>query len=233
MWYALEEVLTEWCGEYRVGNLFCLRAIDAPAIVTHLKKFIVSDGKEPLHEGLRYAALNPNALHKYGSLEVRTLQGCHEPKAIADWVAILARLHRLSGQFRDPTEIVGLFSQGGPVSFFKHLLGELADGVKEKSGMSDNQISSSMFRGIRFAQQLAYCRDWSVYRKLEVKPDPFGRELRKVAAKLSAQSVPVILEDAAASYNDLSFIEPEYDTPSENPPATPSAWSAYATGSTY
>jgi hypothetical protein len=190
MWYALEEILTEWCGEYRVGNLFCLRAVDASAIITHLRNFIKSDGEMGLGEILRYAALNPHSLHKYGSIEARTLQGCHEAKPIGQWVSILAQLHKLSGEFEDPTELVNRFSAGGPMSFFKMLLGDKVDIVRERCLWSDDEIAASMFRGIRFAQQLAYCRDWSMFKTLEIRPDPFGRDVRKLIPKIQAMSNP-------------------------------------------
>jgi hypothetical protein len=85
LYFALEEVLTEWCGEHRVGNLFCLRSRDAEAIITHIKRFICSDGLYELPNDLHYAGLNANALHKYGSLEIRTLQGCSDPNVIQTW----------------------------------------------------------------------------------------------------------------------------------------------------
>lgn len=198
-WYAVEEVLTEWCGEYRVGNLFCLRAVDASALVTYAKKFLSSDGAYPFSEMLRYGALNPFALHKYGSLEVRTLQGCHEAKPIADWVAMLARLHNQATEFKNPTDIIDLFSSGGPISFFKKLLGDMAEVAQAGSGMDNERLAEAMFRGIRFAQQIAYCRDWSAYKPFEVKPCPFGRDTRKLVTKILAQETP--------SFEP----EPEYD----------------------
>src|SRR5690349_22399742 len=36
MYLSVEDILTGWCGDHRVGNLFCLRAKDTPAIVTEL-----------------------------------------------------------------------------------------------------------------------------------------------------------------------------------------------------
>jgi hypothetical protein len=189
LWYALEEPLTEFCGEHRVGNLFCLRAVDAPAIITHLRTFIREDGSYPLNEMLHYAGMNPNALHKFGSLEVRTLKGCISPEPIETWISILERLYKLSADFPDPREIPASFSSGGPLSFFDNLLGDKADIVRAGIGWSNQDISDAMYRGVRLAQSLCYCRDWDEFKAIEVKPDPFGRDSRKLAGKIAAQAV--------------------------------------------
>jgi hypothetical protein len=109
-YYILEEILTEWCGDNRVGNLFCLRAKDAPALITHVKAFVKLNGSCPFNSDIHhYAALNTHALHKYGSLEFRTLRGVLDPQPILDWVAILRRLYDLSADFADPRLIVDQF----------------------------------------------------------------------------------------------------------------------------
>lgn len=186
LWFALEEPLTEFCGEHRVGNLFCLRAVDAPAIITQLKHFITSDGAMGIPEHFHYAGLNPNALMKYGSIEVRTLRGCSDPNQIQFWIGLLERLYDLSKEFKDPREAVALFSSGGPQSYFDNILGSYASGIRNTIGWSDNQINDAMYRGIRFAQDLAYCRDWDAFEALTLNDDPFGRDPKKMAKKIVA-----------------------------------------------
>lgn len=188
LWYCLEEVLTEWCGEHRVGNLFCLRAKDAPAIIAQLRQFIKRDGGVQLSEHLHYAGLNAHALAKYGSLEVRTLRGCTDPQTILDWVGILERLYTLSGEFNDPRDICALFSSEGPLAFFENVLRDKTMVVRSAINWSDDQIRDAMYTGIRLAQDLCYCRDWSEYNPVKLKPDPWGRNLKTVAKKLQAQT---------------------------------------------
>lgn len=184
LYFAFEEVLTEWCGDHRVGNLFCLRAKDAPAILSSIRRFIESDGRNMIHDGHHYAGLNANALHKFGSLEFRSLRGCSKPDVILDWVRILERLYVLSGEFEDPREICGIFSAEGPLAFFDSILGEMAPVVRRGIQMDEDQIRTSMYEGVRLAQDLCYCRDWSVFKGVEVRKDPFGRDARKVAKRL-------------------------------------------------
>lgn len=184
LWFCMEEVLTEWCGEHRVGNLFCLRAKDAPAMISMIRRFIQSDGKNTFPESVHYAGLNTHALQKFGSIEIRMLRGVSQPQVILDWVAILRRLYELSAKFPDPRDICGTFSAEGPASFFEAVLGDQAQTVRNGISFSEDRICDSMYAGIRLAQDLCYCRDWSIFQPVDIKADPFGRSLNKVMAKM-------------------------------------------------
>jgi hypothetical protein len=184
LYYTLEECLTEWCGEHRVGNLFCLRGIDAPGTVTSLKSFIRCDGEYPLSECLHYAGLNPNALKKFGSLEVRTLRGCSDPKIIETWVSVLERLYTLSADFPDPREVCTMLSEMGSLAWFETILGDKASIIRNAISFTDSDIDQSIKTGIRLAQDLCYCRDWSMYNPVDLKPDPFKRPAKKIIKKL-------------------------------------------------
>src|SRR3546814_4763102 len=85
LYFLVEELLTAWCGEHRVGNLFCLRAKDAPAIVSEIKKTLQNE-KIYFHDGMHYAGLNAGALTKFGSVEIRSLRGVNDKQIIEDWV---------------------------------------------------------------------------------------------------------------------------------------------------
>lgn len=181
LYLCFEEVLTEWCGDHRVGNLFCLRGKDAPGALTKIKRFIQSDGQTELHDNLHYAGLNTNALTKFGSLEIRTLRGPTEFSIIQDWVSILERLYKLSSEYLDPRDIPALFSRQGPLQFFNTVLGDQGSVVRAGIDFDDERIRDSMYEGIRLAQDLCYCRDWGNFKPVDLKDDPFGRDMRKVA----------------------------------------------------
>lgn len=195
LYIIVEEMLSKWCGDHRVGNLFCLRAKDAPGIVRQIKWFIQTDGGSALNDHLHYSAMNANALFQYGSLEFRTLRGCPDPQTIKDWVKMLERLYNLSAEFEDPREICQQLSAYGPTEFFYFIFGNTLDILMKGLDMSPDEVESSIFEGMRLAQELCYCRDWTAFRSLIVKPDPFGRKTSLVAAKLKAASLedgPVI-----------------------------------------
>lgn len=189
LYFAFEEILTEWCGDTRIGNLFCLRAKDAPAIITAFRKFIASDGNMPIHKRLRYAAINPHSLLKFGSLEIRTLRGTDDPQLILNWIRILQRFYNLSETFDDPRNVCEGFSGTGPLAFFDEILGEMAPVVRSGIKMNDNDIRESLYEGIRFSQDICYCRNWEDLKNQEVRRDPFGRSPKMVMKKIRARSV--------------------------------------------
>lgn len=176
MWYALEEILTKWCGDHRVGNLFCLRAKDAHGVITAVKKYIQYDGNWSLADGFHYAGMNCQALQKFGSLEIRTLRGPTEPDPILDWVSILERLYVLSGDYPDPRDIIANFSGHDPVEFMDMLLGPWGEAVRSEVEMTTEQIRDSLYEGIRLAQDVSYCRDWSHFSPFPEGDDPFRRD---------------------------------------------------------
>lgn len=176
LYFIVEELLTQWCGEHRVGNLFCLRARDATGIITCLKKFIQNDMQTEITQGFHYAGLNANALHKFGSIEIRTLRGVMDKRTILHWVAILRRLYELSAEYPDPRQVVEGFSGEGPSAFLEKVLGPLTGVVVNEIGWGNTQINASVYHGVRLAQDLCYCRDWSDYNPTEVETDPFGRK---------------------------------------------------------
>lgn len=206
LYYIVEIPLTEWCGEHRVGNLFCLRAIDAPAQVSNLKKFFQSNGETPIPEQLHYAALNTNALKKFGSIEIRNLRGCSDPTVILDWIETIERLYKLSEEFKDPRTICTSLSSIGPLAFFDEILGSKAPLIRKDSKMTDQEISEAVYEGVRIAQDICYSVDWDFYKPMKLKPDPFSRNQKTVAKKLQAAS----MSSVGSGYDFLSSAQPSY-----------------------
>jgi hypothetical protein len=183
LWIILEAPLTEWCGEHRVGNLFCLGAQDAPALVSHLRRFIQSDMTYKLREGLHYAGMNPHSITQMGSLEFRTLEGTKDPEQIKKWLRILRRLYDLSAEYPNPARICDTFSSEGPLAFFDSLLGDQATTVRRGISMSDDRLREVLYDSVRLSQDICYCRDWVSFKAKKVKPDPFGRNPGRVARR--------------------------------------------------
>lgn len=224
MYYVLEEILTQWCGEHRVGNLFCLSLKDAPGIMQQVQAFIASDGKVRPQDNLHYAGMSFYAIQKFGSLEFRTLRGVSDPKIIEDWVTIIRRLYDHSANFPDPRVLVETFSSSGPLGWFENVLGDAAKIVRDGlPNLDDEAIRNSMYENIRIAQDLCYCRDWDNFEALNIKADPFGRRPAKVVQSLQAFDAEGELQ-SDADISDLSdFIDedaiPDFETATQAPPA--------------
>lgn len=221
LYFCFEEVLVEWCGDHRVGNLFCLRGKDAPGIITKIKRFIQSDGQTELSDGLHYSGLNANALTKFGSLEVRSMRGPTDLSIIVQWVKILERLYNLSAEFTDPRDIPAQFSAQGPLTFFETILGEEGIVLRQGIDFDDERIRDSMYEGIRLAQDLCYCRDWGNFKPVDMKDDPFGRDIRKVSKNYFTQlanyapSAPLLPQPS--QWTELSTATASLAEPEEEP----------------
>jgi len=183
LYMSVEDLLTEWCGSHRVGNLFCLRSKDAPAISQVLKEFLCgvkSMRMSPFPDGFHYAGLNLGALTKFGSLEVRTMRGATTPEEVIRWVEVLRHIYDLSESFEDPRAICENFSGHDPYEYAKMVLGQHCDTIITETGFTTDRLRGSLYEGIRIAQDLCYCRDWSDYVPTKIAPDPFRRNPKKV-----------------------------------------------------
>jgi len=201
LYMSVEDLLTEWCGSHRVGNLFCLRSKDAPAISQVLKEFLCgvkTMRMSPFPDSFHYAGLNLAALTKFGSLEVRTMRGATTPEEVIRWVEVLRHIYDLSESFEDPRAICENFSGHDPYEYAKMVLGQHCDTIITETGFSTDRLRGSLYEGIRIAQDLCYCRDWSDYVPTKIAPDPFRRNPKKVLESMG-------LGDSPSSPSPIAF----------------------------
>lgn len=234
-WFCFEDVLTEFCGDHRVGNLFCLRASDAPNIVTEFIRVLRFGPDTRINERYHYANWNIEALQKFGSIEIRTMRGTPDKETLQFWLAIIDKIYRASEKYQDPREAISLFSAYGPRGFFTHVFEELSDNIIQALPDHCRQhqwLESKLYEGVRMAQPIAYCVDWDSYEKLQPTDDPFNRNHRHalsfITAKMGEQSntgpglpSPVssmytISLDTLSSTSFLSSPEPEYHEEDED-----------------
>lgn len=157
VWFIFESLLLDWCGEERVGNLFCLRGSDAEVSLQRLASAVRYSRYNTIgdQEGLRYAALNYAALAKFGSLEFRSLAGVYDEDTINLWVRILLSLKDFASNYDSPPEIIQEYSRSGAEEFLHQALpGDLWKSVYNKS------FKDQMQQGMRLIQGVAYCVNW-------------------------------------------------------------------------
>lgn len=208
LWFCVEELLAAWCGDHRVGNLFCLRAKDAPAIVSRFKDFFLADGSYNFSNGNHYAGFNGNALNKFGSIEIRYLRGTTEPETIKTWVKILKRLYDMSAEFTDPRDVCSDLSGYGPYPFLERILGEYTSTVVEGSGMTYHQVTNSVYEGVRYAQDICYCRDWSLVKQADVANNPFRRKKASSSYLADVQWAPMPASSSLSQFADVYSSSP-------------------------
>lgn len=168
IYLILEEVLVEYCGETREGNLFCLRACDAEYLIYRLTRAANHRHfRELVDDNLRYASMNVKALGTYGSLEFRAMRGTRDLSVIETWATILVGLREHAKTYTDPTDIVNGFSEGEVDGFLDAALGEHAHMFKK----GDYRLK--LMRGMRQAQDVAFCCKWQDF--LEPEKQMFGQ----------------------------------------------------------
>lgn len=161
IYLILENILVKWCGNYRQGNLFCLRACDAEYLLEEIsaaandkKKMYVQRFKT---DNLRYASMNVKALGDYGSLEFRAMRGTRDLDLIYKWAETLLGLREFACSFDNPQAIIEMFSMTGPSGFAREALG--ANAAMFNCPNHDKLV----WDGMRNAQDIAYCTDWQKF----------------------------------------------------------------------
>lgn len=158
LYWLFEEVLTEYCGDYRNGNLFCLKTSNAEAIYRNVQDLVraIENGNGSLfiarldNNRYKYSGLNIVPLRNLGSVEVRTHPGCTDVRLIDRWVQILYMIYKKAGTFANPVEIINrLFGYKGKREFFELIFEEYSEFLNLKD------LDDKMKNGIWYATSVA------------------------------------------------------------------------------
>lgn len=164
LYIILEEVLVKHCGQYREGNLFCLRTCDADYLLAQLQNAATDKNFRALvTDQLRYASMNVKALGTYGSLEFRAMRGTRDLELIYNWAAVLLNLREVAKQYESPYKIIEGFSEGEARTFLTNALG-----VHAEDYMCEG-FERMLCDGMRRAQDVAYCVDWNDFHEVAKK----------------------------------------------------------------
>lgn len=160
----LEDLLVNFCGEYREGNLFCLRIKDADYLLYKLEEVARDKNyREFNNDILRYASMNVLSLHKFGSLEFRAMRGTRDLNLIGDWAEILLNLRNVSGKFATPAELYQYASANTPEALLELFLGYF------KEGLCDSKdVDTYVLDGLNRAHHLAMNTDWDSFITKEI-----------------------------------------------------------------
>ncbi len=195
-YYILEDLLFDFAGRERAGNLFCLRAKDAQAVIWTLIRAIQSGNPGPLlmNDQIRYGALNLKALTEHGSLEVRSFRGTEDFNAIRQWYRILHELRQSVENFKDPQDVIFSMSSLGDKGFLNTIFSrEIAELV---SGLPN--VHERLLEGARLIQDFAFgIPDWTYDAKQtsaplnETEPAALGDMFRAAIQAREAAGRPV------------------------------------------
>lgn len=152
-----EEVLVDWAGPERAGNLFCLRAKDSQYYIEMLESVLKKGSFKDWREDVRYAACNVASIPKFGSLEFRALRGTVDINLIQTWIKILLVLKDKAAEYESPIDIVEDFNQLGPLPFFRQTFAR-EEVIRNALGSTSN-LSAKLWDGLRMMRDVAYCID--------------------------------------------------------------------------
>lgn len=157
LYFLFEEVLGEYCGNARNGNLFCLKTSTAEEtyrrVVTLAEAIEEGTGLEAMrnlnNDILKYSGLNIVPLRTLGSLEVRTHPGTADIAMIDRWVRILNQLYTKADTFLSPVEILTrLIGDRSKLSFAERIF----EGYEQYLPMTD--LDRKMHDGIWYSAAL-------------------------------------------------------------------------------
>lgn len=171
LYLILEDILVEYCGKERIGNVFCLRASDAEGMIDRIRRAIKKGEYANMgQDGMRYAAINTKALADHGSLEFRAFRGTVDPKLINQWVEILLEIKDAAMKYDNPQQICVDFSVLGPKGFVQKVF--TAD--NQRTILAYPNVEKRLFDGVRLAQDIAYSiPDWTPVKVEEKGVDGF------------------------------------------------------------
>ena len=158
--YAIfEELLVEFSGPDRRGNLFCLRAKDAEHFIQIMESGLQQDDySEIFDKGLRYTACNMASVNKFGSLEFRSMRGTVDQELIQLWVDILLLIRDKALEYKDPQDIVKDFEKYGPEVFLKKITASRIDVYTLLQSFPE--YKQKMWDGLRLMRDVAYAITW-------------------------------------------------------------------------
>lgn len=206
IYFIVEELLNQYCGPDRDGNLFCLKTSVAESTF-HTAKDIVESadvGVEFLRHTvgrlqntqLKYSALNLYALRHFGSLEVRTHPGSSDVGIIDRWVHILWSLMLYARRHKNPQTIVNnYYDSADKKAFLLSVFGEY-----RKYFNLDN-LEERLSDGIFYATLIANSsQNWSNFGN---NPPKAVRERKVVKTKpfdgLTNDQIQLMLNTIAAN----------------------------------
>lgn len=161
LYMTLEELMVEYCGEFRQGNLFCLRAKDAEYLPMFLAGVAQQGRWDRLYtDKVRYGSLNVASLRKYGSLEFRAMRGTRDLEVVHTWTDMLLRIREAACKFKTPDEVISAMSLSGPVDFIRDVLGDKAGEL-----LQFDDIERKVYEGVRISQEVAFATQWHKFFK--------------------------------------------------------------------
>lgn len=179
LWGIFEEVLVNWCGPSRIGNLFALRLKDTARGVRIWQDFIQT-GKNKFSADYKYMALNGSRLRDLGTFEIRSLEGCTSPDRPVKWIEALLAIRTLAETWDQSPALFIDRAMDEPRVFFEQLFNKLPifpELIEANVEDFNTDIERAIENGAKMMLPTANALDWDKIIPLSKEvyiPNPFG-----------------------------------------------------------
>lgn len=162
LYYLVEDMLLEWSGPDRKGNLFCLRAQDATFQIEQMAKALKGgEFSHVVNNEYRYAAMNLAALSAHGSLEFRSMKGNVDIETIENWVSILLALKdAATTDFKSPETIGRMYQSLGAKNFLVKVFDGRVPPKVLRTLLSYEGLDDMIHKGFVTCKDIIYAVDW-------------------------------------------------------------------------
>jgi hypothetical protein len=185
-----EEVLGYYSGEDRRGNLFCISTREAEGVIAVLSKALANGSFIDFRgDRFKYAACNLSTLHKFGTVEVRTMRGANSADQVNNWLDILNDMYLYSLKMKSPAALINDLSQLGADGLMKAVFSPKNRGEVLSTFPKARNLHESLIEGARLIQLFAY--DFEEAFVKEVKMEARAEK----AVKIGRGVLPVFFPD--------------------------------------
>jgi hypothetical protein len=186
LYLIFENALVEFSGPDRVGNLFCQRAKDSQFwIYSIVRAFQTGTFRDVFSENFRYTSCNTASLHKFGSIEFRSMRGTIDRETIENWIDLLDKIRQKSKTFKDPYDLYEKFYESTPGEFLDFIFKDTPKLKDLLSGTSN--LNQGLEQGSIFVRDIAY--------SIETWKEALPELKKKKKVKQTVEEVPVIEPD--------------------------------------
>ncbi len=206
IYLVFEKNLVDFCGSDRIGNLFCLRAVDAEYLLVSIRKLLKTHDfrSNTKSDSLRYAAVNLTSILKYGSLEFRSLASPVTQETIENWVRLLLSIKDYSKEVESPTNVVLGVSEMGGEDFARCVFKENLPLLNSSDWRLD------VVHGMRLIQPLANSFDSTALdeweKAIREEKDRREREQREIEERINrvANGIFNVIPQRDRNYDNLN-----------------------------
>lgn len=162
LYYLVEDMLLEWSGPDRKGNLFCLRAQDATFQIEQMARALKGgEFSNVISNEYRYAAMNLAAMSAHGSLEFRSMKGNVDIETIENWVSILLALKDAATEdFKSPETIGRMYNSMGAKNFLIKIFDGRIPPKVLRTFLGYEGLDDMIHKGFVTCKDIIYAVDW-------------------------------------------------------------------------